>query len=176
MGFIHHIYRIKNYFLRMRYNQVELFKKNGGSIGKGYEIHGKVDFGSEPYLIELGDYVRLADGVIFSTHDGGMWVLRNLNLLPDADCINRIKVGNNVQIGYRVIINQGVSIGNNCIIASGSIVTKSIPSNSIVAGIPARVVETIDDYYEKKKDVCVYTKHMNNEEKKKFLLEYFRKF
>nr|WP_316613836.1 acyltransferase [uncultured Ruminococcus sp.] len=165
---------IRKVYGKIRYSQAELFVKRGGKIGKGSEFHGKVVFGSEPYLIEIGDNVRFADGVIFSTHDGGMWVLRNLGLLPGADNIARIKVGNNVQIGYRAIINQGVTIGDNCIIASGSIVTHDIPSNSICAGIPAKVIETIDDYYQKRKETCVFTKNMDKKEKKAYLLEHIK--
>lgn len=165
------IIRIINHIRNLRYTQSELFIKEGGTIGSGCEFHGNVVFGSEPYLIEIGNNVRFADGVIFSTHDGGMWVLRNLGLLPNADNIARIKVGNNVQIGYRVIINQGVTIGDNCVIASGSIVTRDIPSNSICAGIPARVIETVDEYYRKRKETCVFTKNMSKESKKKFLLD-----
>ena len=43
----------------------------------------------------------------------------------------------------------GVTIGSNCIIGCGAVVTKDIPDNSVAAGVPARVIETIDEYYEK---------------------------
>lgn len=56
-----------------------------------------------------------------------------------------VTIGNNVWIGGGVTINQGVSIGDNAIIGSGSVVTKSIPVNSIAAGVPARVLRSITD-------------------------------
>lgn len=92
----------------------------------------------------------------------------------DADIIKPIKVGNNVHIGTGVTIMPGVTIGNNCIIGVGAIVTRDIPDNSIAVGVPARVIETIDDYLEKHKDDFIHTKSMSVEEKKKYLIEKFK--
>lgn len=144
---------------------------NGLRIGKGCELYGGVSFGSEPYLIEVGNQVRITSGVKFVTHDGGMWVLRNNGLLENADLFGRIKIGNNVHIGINAIIMPGVTIGDNCVIGCGAVVTKSIPSNSIAAGIPAKVIKSLDSYYEDKKDLVDYTKSMTPEEKKTFLLK-----
>ena len=52
-----------------------------------------------------------------------------------------IKIGNNCWIGAKVSILDGVTVGDNCIIAAGAVVTKSMPSNSIIAGIPAKVIK-----------------------------------
>jgi acetyltransferase-like isoleucine patch superfamily enzyme len=62
--------------------------------------------------------------------------------------VNRkgIKIGKNCWIGSKVTILDGVSIGNNCIIAAGSVVTKNIPDNSIIAGVPARVIKQINHH------------------------------
>jgi maltose O-acetyltransferase len=54
-----------------------------------------------------------------------------------------VTIGNNVWIGGGVTINQGVTIGDNTIIGSGSVVTRSIPGNTIAAGVPARVLREI---------------------------------
>lgn len=53
------------------------------------------------------------------------------------------KIGNNVWIGAGVHINQGVTIGDNTIIESGSVITKDIPSNVIAAGVPCKVIREI---------------------------------
>lgn len=66
----------------------------------------------------------------------------------------------------------GVRIGNNCVIGAGAIVTKNIPDNSVAVGIPARVVESIEEYAEKKVGACVPTMKMTNNEKKNYLLKY----
>lgn len=65
----------------------------------------------------------------------------------------------------------GVTIGNNVIIGAGAIVTKDIPDNSVAVGIPAKPIETIEEYVEKNKETFVYTKNLSYEEKKKVLLE-----
>lgn len=62
---------------------------------------------------------------------------------------NPIVIGDNVFVGYGSIILPGVKIGNNVIVAAGSVVTKSIDDNVIVAGNPAKVINSIDSYKEK---------------------------
>lgn len=55
-----------------------------------------------------------------------------------------IKVGNNCWIGAKVTILDGVEIGDNCVLAAGAVITKSMPPNSIIGGVPAKVIRTID--------------------------------
>lgn len=52
----------------------------GGGIGRECEMFSSVEFGSEPYLIDIGDNVRLTYGVTFITHDGGLWKLRKIGI------------------------------------------------------------------------------------------------
>ena len=54
-----------------------------------------------------------------------------------------IRVGNNVWIGAQVCVLPGVSIGNNCVIGAGSVVTHDIPDNSLAVGNPCRVVRKL---------------------------------
>ena len=56
-----------------------------------------------------------------------------------------ITIGNNVWIGGNTVVNPGVKIGDNCVIGSGSVVTKDIPANSIAVGNPCRVLREITD-------------------------------
>ena len=148
-----------------------ILRKRGAKIGEKSEIYSNVNFGSEPYLIEVGNNVRLSSGCQLFTHDGGLWVLRNIGKLPNADKFGRIKIGNNVHVGINAIIMPGVTIGNNVIIGAGAIVTKDIPSNSVAVGVPAVVIESIDDYYNKNKDKVVYTKGMDKEQKKEYIMK-----
>lgn len=123
-------------------------------IGENCEIYKSADFGSEPYLIKLGNYVRVNAGVQFVTHDGGTWVLCQLNSIENASKIEifgKITVGNNVHIATNAIIMPNVCIGDNVIIGCNAIVTKDIPDNSVAVGIPARVIESLDDYINKNK-------------------------
>lgn len=151
--------------------KTNLIKKIGVNIGEGCEVYQDVSFGSEPYLITIGNNVRITKGVSFVTHDGGVWALRKMKLLEDADLFGRIIIGNNVHIGFNAIIMPGVTIGDNCVIGCGAVVTKDIPSNSIAVGVPARRIKSIYEYYEKNKKYCDFTKHMNKYEKKRYLIE-----
>lgn len=54
---------------------------------------------------------------------------------------NFVEIGNDVWIGAGAIILPGVKIGDGCVIAAGSVVTKIIPKNKVVAGIPARIIK-----------------------------------
>lgn len=155
--------------------RVDLLRKKGMSIGEHCEIVSNASFGSEPYLIKMGNHVKITNGVNFITHDGGMFVLRNLNLLPQGDVFGKITVGDNVFIGNKATIMPGVTIGNNVVIGYGSIVTKDIPSNTVAVGIPARAIETIDEYYYKVKDKSLKTKGIGDEEKKRIVLDFFEK-
>lgn len=131
-------------------------------------------WGGEPYLVEIGNHVRINSNVQFITHDGGAWVLRGMYPeLSKVDLFGKIIVGNNVQFGNNVIVMPRVTIGDNCIIGAGAIVTKDIPSNSVAVGIPAKVIETIEEYKQKNAERFFYTKGMSPEEKKDFLYKNF---
>lgn len=151
---------------------VKILRDGGVQIGLECIIDKTAEFGTEPYLITLADHVRITKGVRFITHDGGLWVPRKLGLIDaNADRFGRIYVGENTNIGWDAIIMPGVTIGKNCIVGCGAVVTKDVPDNSVVAGIPAKVLETVEEYAEKNSNRCVNTKHMSSEEKKKWLLE-----
>jgi len=145
------------------------------SMGLGCEVYNNVKFGSEPYLIKIGENVRITEGVRFITHDGGMWVLRKLGLLENADKFDKIIIGNNVHIGINSIIMPGVEVGDNVVIGVNSVVTKSIPSNTIAAGVPAKIINSIQGYYEKNKDIVDFTKKLGYEEKKIYLINKYKK-
>ena len=151
-------------------NPIKYWREKGVKIGDRCEIYTSASFGSEPYLIKIGDHVRINSGVSFVTHDGGVWVLRNMKEeYRDIDMFGKIVVGDNVHIGTNSIIMPGVTIGNNCIIGCGAIVTKDIPDNSIAVGVPARVIKTIEEYETAHCDDFEHTKMMSSEEKRAYL-------
>ena len=146
----------------------------GVHIGEGCEIYKSADSGTEPYLIFIGNHVRINSGVHFINHDGGCWVPRyQSERFSDIDKINVIKVGNNVHIGTNSFIMPGVSIGNNVIVGCGSIVTHNVPDNVVVAGVPARIIETLDEYIKKNETRFLYTKNMKPGKKRKYLEQHF---
>lgn len=159
-----------------RRNPVDFFRKQGATIGEGCELNCE-SLGGEPYLITIGNHVRLNKGVQLITHDGGVWVLRKYSKLPNAENIDKfgkITIGNNVHIGTNTIIMPGVTIGDNVIVGCMAVVTRDIPSNSVAVGIPARVIETIDEYESKSKDKLDYTKQMSATEKRAYLLNKYK--
>ena len=93
----------------------------------------------------------LHKGTTIMTHDWASWcfVKKYCDFIPSH---GKIKIGNNVWLGENVTILKNVTIGDNVIIGAGSIVTKSIPSNSVAVGIPAKVISSLDSYYEKRKE------------------------
>lgn len=68
---------------------------------------------------------------------------------------------------------SGATIGSNVIIGAGSVVTKDIPSNSVAAGNPCKVLMNIEEYYAKNKGKIVQTKFMSASEKKAYLHKYY---
>lgn len=145
-----------------------------GEFGDDCEIYTSASLGSEPYLIILGNDVRVNAGVHFVTHDGGMWVLREL--IPGGekfDLFGNIEVGNNVHIGTNSIIMTGVKIGSNAVIGCGAVVTRDIPDNSVAVGIPAKVIEPIDEYYKKHMMDIVLTKRLSPNEKRRYLMDIY---
>lgn len=148
---------------------------NGMKCGKGVSVAGKCHFGTEPYLIELGNYVRISFDVVFITHDGGTWVFRREKKYQNIVSFGKIVIGDNTFIGARTVIMPGVSVGSNCVIGAGSIVTKDIPNNSVACGNPARVIRTLDEYINKK--VTSMPKKWDavsyNKNKKAYLIEMY---
>ena len=145
-------------------------RKIGVRFGKNCKfIHP--NFGSEPFLITMGDHVEITNNVAFITHYGGVWIFRDKD--PDIDAFAPITVGSNVFIGVSAVIMPGVTIGDNCIIGAGSIVTKDIPSNSIAVGVPAKVIKSVDEYYGSIKDKILRLKALPISEKRKILYERF---
>ena len=125
------------------YDRAELFRREGAEIGQGCRLL-VTSLGSEPYLIAIGDETLVAGGVSFLTHDAGSWVFRREH--PETGRFGRITIGSRVFIGQNAIILLGVTIGDGAIVGAGAVVTKDVPAGMVVAGVPARVVNTVADY------------------------------
>ena len=94
--------------------------------------------------------IKVASGVRFITHDiFGDVILYKNNMDLHIRRVGKITIGNNVLIGSNSMIMYDVTIGDNVIIAAGSCVTKDVPANSIVGGVPAKVIGSFDDYEKK---------------------------
>lgn len=163
----------KIYLIKIKHNAVAYAKYLGVRIGSGCQILCDPDiaFGTEPWLIKLGNHVDVTGQVLFLTHEGGIWCARGIDeKYKELDCISPITVGDNVMIGSGSIIMPGVKIGNNVIIAAQAVVTKDIPDGFVVGGVPAKEITTIDKFmssFEKKE--FLPTKLLGAAEKKEYI-------
>ena len=129
---------------------IAYLRKKGVQIGNGCSISKDANWGSEPWLITIGNNVRITKGVDFITHDGGLWTLRKMGLISQEDVVyGSIRIDDNCNISWNTIIMPGVHIERNCITAAGAVITKCMPEGTIWGGVPARQIETVEAYYEK---------------------------
>jgi acetyltransferase-like isoleucine patch superfamily enzyme len=155
--------------------RVKASRKLGVKLGDKCRISGGVEWSTEPYLIEIGDHVTIAGGVIFLTHDGAIWVFRDKE--PNIDLFGKIKVGNNCVIALNTLIMPNTTIGNNCVIGAGAVVRGVIPDNSVVIGNPGKVVMSTAIYYAmiKNNPGKIHTANIPDKKKKAIVLEHFSK-
>ena len=142
----------------------------GVKLGKGCYLSTK-EFPDEGYLIEIGDYVRIAAHASIYTH-GGLWSLRKVYNDPTLEQFGKVKIGSYTSIGSYAMIMPGVNIGERCIVAGGAVVTKSVPDGCMVAGNPAKFIGYTEDFYKKMKEKHDFgCKNMTHKEKRIFLLD-----
>ncbi len=108
-------------------------------------------------LIKLGNNVHIASHVDFIPHDiihvmlnGYVKKMSNERGKVVKEKIGCIEVGDNVFIGSNTTVLQNVRIGSNVIIGAGTLINKDIPDNTVVGGIPAKVIGTFDDFLKKR--------------------------
>lgn len=99
-----------------------------------------------PQFVEIGDNFISAPGSIILSHDSSLFFHEKKYR------IEKVKIGDNVFLGANAIILPGVTVGDGVIIGAGAVVTKDIPDNCVVAGNPARIICSVEDYIEKCKE------------------------
>jgi acetyltransferase-like isoleucine patch superfamily enzyme len=116
-------------------------------------------WGTEPFLINIGDNVTITDGVRFLTHDGSACL--SIDERGRRYLYARIDIGDNVFVGVNSIIMPGVKIEDNVIVAAGSVVTKSIRSGTVVGGIPAKRLGNFEELSQKMLKTYVSDSELN---------------
>ena len=138
----------------------------GVNIGKNCFIATR-RWGSEPYLIYIGNNVQITRDVAIHTH-GGAHAIRNI--YPDFDVFGKVVIHDWAYIGASSQIMPGVTIGEGAIVAAGSIVTKSVPPHTVVGGNPAKYICTTQEYAERNMKYNLQCYRMSASEKRSFLL------
>lgn len=162
------IYRLYDYVMDLfllRFNPQKFAKKVGVNVKGQLYIYGgnRGMFGSEPFMIEIGNNVHITGECQFLTHDGSTLIFRKE--VPTLEITKPITIGNDVFIGFRTIIMPGVKIGNRVVIGAGSVVTKDIPDNSLAVGNPCKVIKSSDELLEKLKSISLGIGHLKGKDK-----------
>ena len=89
--------------------------------------------------IEIGDGCLIGHQVVIATLNHDLRPEKRASMFP-----KRVVLGKNVWVGARAVILPGVTIGDNAVIAAGAVVSKDVPANTVVAGVPARVIKNIE--------------------------------
>ena len=133
------------YRIRGEYTTEKLISM-GMKVGKNFgRLNGVILDPSHCWLIEIGDNVTMAPRVHILCHDASTKTFLNYTK------IGRVTIGNNVFIGAESVVLPGVTIGSNVIIGANSTVTHNVPDNTVVAGSPARVICTLEEYLDKER-------------------------
>ena len=131
----------------------KILKACGIKVGKGtifYSPNSMSIDRERPWMLEIGNYCKITKGTIILTHDYSRSILRYAyhDIVGEA---GKTIIGDNVFIGMNSIILMGARIGNNVIVGAGSVVSGNIPDNVVVAGNPAKVIMTLEEFYKKRK-------------------------
>lgn len=107
--------------------------------------------GLSPHFIEIGDYFVSAPGAYIVSHDSSTF--RHTGKYR----IEKTVIGNKVYLGTNAVILPGVKVGDGAIIGAGSVVSKDVEPYTVVAGVPAKFLCTVEEYINKcERKNCLY--------------------
>lgn len=148
-------------------------KRIGVNLGRNVKFYAMKPgmFSTEPWLITIGNDCFITANCQFITHDGGTLILRKE--IPDLEITAPIIIGSDVYIGLNTTILPGTIIGNRCIIGACSLVKGTFPDNSVIAGVPARRIKSVDEYLDQIKEKSLHFGHLSAKDKEIALKKHF---
>jgi acetyltransferase-like isoleucine patch superfamily enzyme len=175
-AFVRKLWDVFDLYVFCLYRKDVYMRKRGVRIGFGCDlITDVVNFGSEPYLIQIGNCVTVTSGVKFINHDASTRLFRDRfpEMNKYGNVFAPITIGSNSFIGVNAILLPGTKLGDNTIVGAGSIVKGEFPGNSVIAGVPARRLYSVDEFIEKVQNNMVLLQATNRDELKKELTQHF---
>ncbi len=114
-------------------------------VGDGVSFNS-INIVARSQSIVIGDYTMIGGNCqIMDTDFHPVWPPENRGKYAGNALDRPIHIGKNVFIGVNVLVLKGVTIGDNSVIAAGSVVNRAIPANCMAAGVPARVIKTFEN-------------------------------
>ena len=109
------------------------------TVGKNVFINSGCCF-QDQGGIEIGDNVLIGQQVVIATLNHDLNPQKRANMLPAP-----VKIGNGVWIGAHATILAGVTVGDGAVIAAGAVFTKDVPENTVVGGVPSKIIKRIEN-------------------------------
>lgn len=129
-------------------------KKIGVAVGKDCVIFspGRTNIETlNPHLLTIGDHVAMTGPVTILTHDYSVGVTKIWTHGEVLGSQKPVTIGNNVFLGWGCTVLAGTTIGDNCVIGAGSVVSGRVEGNSIWGGVPSKKICSLEHYYERRK-------------------------
>ena len=126
------------------FGKIEWLKSRGCEIGEGLKLIGnaKIDE-NHCWHVRIGNDVTMAPGSYILAHDASTKTALGYTRL------GRVEIGDRVFIGAHALILPGVTVGADCVVGAGAVVTKSFEAGSVIAGNPGRKIATTEAYLSK---------------------------
>lgn len=169
---------IRKYIRRLIYRYkadsdiyISWLRKLDVEVGNGTKFvnprTGWVDI-SRPWMVRIGNNVTITPGTVILTHDYSWSVIMGCSGYMYGS-VGHVFIGDNVFVGTNTTILGGVTIGNNVIIGANSLVRGNIPDNVVIAGTPAKIICTLEEFEKKRQTkyideamdlaICYYEKY-----------------
>ncbi len=126
-----------------------LYRLRGTKLGKRVDIaYGAYIDEAYPERVTIGDFVDLGPNVMILAHDSSY---HNIDSDYPTE-VEDVVIEDHAYIGAGAIIMPGVTVGEAAIVASGAVVVKDVPKRTVVGGVPAKQIKTVDDGLKSRKE------------------------